>query len=138
MGSVANTCPRVGKVTPRIAGRYGLDKGFLKIRHVLVEFLWKEALPPTPHTSESGVEGYPVVTEVYSGHYTAQIVFHNLPFPLAVYRTNTDRKLTLASGDKHTPSFGQNRDRESGLTPARWSGVARPLPLTSGCDAPLR
>ena len=57
MGSVANTCPRVGKVTPRMAGRHGLDKGFLKIKHVLVEFLWKEALPTTPHTSESGVEG---------------------------------------------------------------------------------
>ena len=90
--------------------RHGLDQRFVPIRHVLVEFIRKEALPTTPHASDSGVEGGPVVTEVYRGHHTAQIVFHNLPFPLAVYRANTDLKLTLASSDKHTPSFSHDRD----------------------------
>jgi hypothetical protein len=106
MRSVANTCTRVGKVTPHIAGRHGLDQRFVPIRHILVEFIRKEALPTTPHASDSGVEGGPVVTEMYRGHYTAQIVFHNLPFPLAVYGANTDLEFTLASSDQHTPSFG--------------------------------
>jgi hypothetical protein len=82
----------------------------MKIRPVLVEFLWKEALPTTPHASESGVEGCPVVTEVDNGYDTAEIVFNNFPFPFAVYSTNTDLELTLTSGDEHTSSFNQNRE----------------------------
>jgi hypothetical protein len=94
----------------RIRGRHGLDKGFLKIRSVLVEFIREEALPATPHTSDSGVPGGPVVAEVYDGYHVAQIVFNNLPFPFTVYHTNTDLEFTLTSGDKHSASFGQNMD----------------------------
>src|SRR5712692_4287828 len=85
-----------------IRGRHGLAKGFLKIEPVLVGFIRKEALPTTPHASDSGVAGDPVVMEVHCGHDTAQIVFNNLPFPLTVYQTNTDLELTLASGDQHS------------------------------------
>src|SRR5689334_7774019 len=81
--------------------RLWLAKGFLKIGPVLVGFIWKETLPTTPHASDSGVTGGPVVTEVHGGHDTAQTVFHNLPFPLTVYQTNTDLELTLASGNQH-------------------------------------
>jgi len=89
--------------------RCRLEERLMKIRPVLVEFLWKEALPTTPHASESGVEGCPIVTEMDNGHDTAQIVFNNLPFPFAIYSTNTDLELTLTSVDKHTPSFDQHR-----------------------------
>src|SRR5262249_13737205 len=92
----------LSKVMARIRGRHGLAKGFLKIGPVLVGFIRKEALPTTPHASESGVTGGPVVTEGHGGHNTAQIVFHNLPFPLTVYQTNTDLELTLASGNQHS------------------------------------
>ena len=73
----------------RIRGRHGLDKGFLKIRSVLVEFIREEALPATPHTSDSGVPGGPVVAEVHDGYHVAQIVFNNLSFPFTVYHTNS-------------------------------------------------
>src|SRR5215831_11042992 len=86
----------------RLRGRHGLAQGFLKIGPVLVGFIRKEALPTTPHTSDSGVTGGPVVTEVHGGHDTAQIVFHNLPLPLTVYQTNTDLELTVASGNQHS------------------------------------
>ena len=42
------------------------------------------------------------MTEVHGGHNTAQIVFHNLPFPLTVYQTNTDLELTLTPGNQHS------------------------------------
>src|SRR6187200_3108090 len=93
----------------RIWGGHGLDEGLLKIRSVLVEFIREEALPTTPHTSDSGVTGGPVVAKVHDGHHVAQIVFNNLPFPFIVYHTNTDLEFTLTSGDKHSASFGQNR-----------------------------
>src|SRR5262244_2944528 len=85
-----------------IRGRHGLDQGVLKIGPVFVEFIRKQALPTTLHASDSSVTGSPVVTEVHGGHGTAQIVFHDLPFPLAVYQTNSDLELTLASGDQHS------------------------------------
>jgi hypothetical protein len=83
----------------RLRGRHRLDKGFLKIRLVLVGLSRKEALPTTPHASESSVAGGPAVTEMYGRHDTAQIVFNNLPFPLTVYQTNTDLEIALASDD---------------------------------------
>src|SRR5262245_57347403 len=85
-----------------IRGRHGLAKGFLKIGPVLIGFIRKEALPTTPHASDSGVAGGPVMTEVHGGHDTAQIVFNDLPFPLTVYQTNTDLELTLTSGNQHS------------------------------------
>src|SRR5215813_10165169 len=97
-------------VLSRLRGRHGLDKGFLKIRSVLVEFIREKALPAAPHTSDSGVAGGPVVAEVHDRHHVAQSVFNNLPFPFTVYHTNTDLEFTLTSGDKHSSSFGQNRD----------------------------
>jgi hypothetical protein len=96
------------QVLSRIRGRHGLDKGFLKIRSVFVEFIWEEALPATPHTSDSGVARGPIVTEVHNGYHVAQIVFNDLPFPFTIYHTNTDLEFTLTSGDKHSSSFGQN------------------------------
>ena len=42
------------------------------------------------------------MTEVQGGHDTAQIVFHNLSFPLTVYQSNIDLELTLASGNQHS------------------------------------
>ena len=68
----------------RIRGRHGLDKGFLKIGPVLVGFIRKEALPTTPHASDSSVAGGPIVTEVHCGHDTAQIVFNDLAANLGV------------------------------------------------------
>jgi hypothetical protein len=91
-----------------IRGRHGLDKGFLKIRSVFVELIREEALPATPHTSDSSVAGGPIVTEVHNGYHVAQIVFNDLPFPFTIYHTNTDLEFTLTSGDKHSSSFGQN------------------------------
>src|SRR5262245_51810805 len=110
----------------RICGRHGLDKGFLKIRSVLVEFIREKALPAAPHPSDSGVLGGPVVAEVHDRHYVAQSVFNYLPFPFTVYHTDTDLEFTLTSGDKHSSSFGQNRNlRQHALaantnTPATW------------------
>jgi hypothetical protein len=102
MELVTSTWTWVIKVISRIQGRYRLDKSFLKIRPVLVSFIRKETLPTTPHASDSDVTGGPVVTEVHCGHDTAQIVFNDLPFPLTVYRTNTDLELTLGSDDPHS------------------------------------
>jgi hypothetical protein len=100
----------LSKVIVRIRGRHGLVKGFLKIGPVLVGFIREEALPATPHASDSGVVRGPVVTEVHDRHHVAQSVFNDLPFPLTVYHTNTDLEFTLTSGDKHSVSFGQDRD----------------------------
>src|SRR5262249_52786985 len=104
--SITNSGTGMVRVTIHIRGRHGLDKRFLKIRSVLVSFIRKEALPTTPHASESGVKGGPVVAEVHGGHQAAQIAFNNLAFPLTVYQANTDFKFTLASGDEHSASFG--------------------------------
>src|SRR5262245_23198044 len=107
----------------RIRGRHGFDKGFLKIRSVLVELIREEALPATPHTSDSGVAGGPVVTEMHDGYYVAQIIFNNLPFPFPIYHTNTDLEFTLTSGDKHSSSFGQNRNQIQHALAAKQPGT---------------
>src|SRR5262245_39136738 len=105
-----------------IRGRHGLDKGFPKIRSVLVEFIREKALPAAPHPSDSGVLGGPVVAEVHDGHHVAQSVFNNLPFPFTVYHTDTDLEFTLTSGDKHSSSFGQNRDLRQRALAAKQPG----------------
>src|SRR5438132_9905685 len=94
-------------------GQRRLNKCVVEIRHVGIAFIWKQALPTTLYTSEGVVERRPVVAEMHCGHHTTEIVLDNFAFPLAVYRANTDLKLTLASGDKHTPSFSQDRDKEA-------------------------
>jgi hypothetical protein len=101
MESGTHTWAGVFQVIACIQGRYRLAKGFLKIRSVLVSFIWKETLPTPPHTGDSGVEGGPVVAKVYCGHQAAQIVFNNLAFPLPVSHANADLECTLASGDEH-------------------------------------
>ena len=112
MELAASTWIWVIKVTSHIQGRYRLAESFLKIRPVCVSFIRKEALPTTPHASDSSVEGGPIVTEVHNRHHTAHMVFNDLAFPLAIYHANTDLELTLTSGDKHIFPFGRHRSAE--------------------------
>src|SRR5262245_27519946 len=108
-------------------GRHRLDKGFPKIGPVLVGFIRKEALPTTPHASDSGVAGGPVMTEVHGGHDTAQLVLHKPSFPLTIYQTNTLLVLTLASGNQHSAlSHPSVVDAASESRLCRQGGVVNP------------